>query len=88
MWLQNLSETNLTLLNNQIFAEETRVKNGDVFTICDRSFRYEEPVAPGKTDSLAAAADVPAAPAAAAGLIAEQPVLVALRGSPAKVRRC
>eukprot|EP00047_Mylnosiga_fluctuans_P024096 m.152389 g.152389 ORF g.152389 m.152389 type:complete len:1236 (+) comp9776_c0_seq1:106-3813(+) len=68
VWLQNLSETNVTLLNSGMFDGEVPIKNGDVFTICDRSFRYESPEGcktteadvPTKTTEPAAAEEAPA----------------------------
>jgi pSer/pThr/pTyr-binding forkhead associated (FHA) protein len=43
VWLQNISETNVTLLNEKVFSDEVMLKHNDVFTICDRSFRLECP---------------------------------------------
>ena len=57
--LQNLSETNLTLLNNKVVNGEIEVKHGDVFTICDRSFRFERFQQQQKAISPKIKADIP-----------------------------
>ncbi|XP_033962643.1 proliferation marker protein Ki-67 isoform X1 [Pseudochaenichthys georgianus] len=44
--LTNLSSTNPTCVNGEALQQSERLKNGDVITIIDRSFRFEYPPAP------------------------------------------
>ncbi|XP_020309242.1 proliferation marker protein Ki-67 isoform X3 [Oncorhynchus kisutch] len=44
--LTNLSSTNPTRVNGEVFQQSERLKHGDVITIIDRSFRFEYPPAP------------------------------------------
>lgn len=44
--LTNLSSTNPTRVNGEALQQSERLKNGDVITIIDRSFRFEYPPAP------------------------------------------
>ncbi len=41
VWVENLSDTNTTSVNDVNITQRTLLKNGDVFTISDRSFRWE-----------------------------------------------
>nr|XP_029485201.1 proliferation marker protein Ki-67-like isoform X3 [Oncorhynchus nerka] len=44
--LTNLSSTNPTRVNGEVFQQSERLKHGDLITIIDRSFRFEYPPAP------------------------------------------
>ncbi|XP_057681521.1 proliferation marker protein Ki-67 [Corythoichthys intestinalis] len=44
--LTNLTSVNPTLLNGEVLQQPVRLKDGDVITIVDRSFRFEYPPAP------------------------------------------
>ncbi|XP_055780458.1 proliferation marker protein Ki-67 isoform X2 [Salvelinus fontinalis] len=44
--LTNLSSTNPTRVNGEVFQQSERLKHGDLITIIDRSFRFEYPPPP------------------------------------------
>ena len=49
VWLTNLSACNDTHLNGEALAKIRKIRHLDVFTIIDRSFRFEYPSTPKKT---------------------------------------
>ncbi|XP_061666682.1 proliferation marker protein Ki-67 [Syngnathoides biaculeatus] len=50
--LTNLSSVNPTCVNGEVLQQPERLKNGDVITIVDRSFRFEYPPAPTPKKSI------------------------------------